>query len=141
MTEYKIVNGIKFAKDVDTSDIDWESPVDPELLEEFKKPAKIRISMMVDEKLLAAIKAHAVASGESRYQTHLHDLLVSLFLDPDTRISPKPRGVFQSIRRLEELADKLGEQHAMTKEILKAVGIKPKAARAQKKKKTVRRRA
>jgi hypothetical protein len=40
--KFKIVNGIRFALDVDTSSLDWDSPADPKLVVALKKKPEVR---------------------------------------------------------------------------------------------------
>ncbi len=81
--KYKMVNGIRFAADVDTSKIDWESPADPKLLAALKRKPKIRITTMLDFDIIEELKRIAAESdGEIGYQTALNSLLRAVLFPP-----------------------------------------------------------
>jgi len=108
--DYKVVNGVRFAKDVDTSDIDWEAPADPELVAELKRPGKIRITTMIDEDVYAALKEQAQKEGDGRYQTYLNQLLRDIFF---TGIGQSPTTPFEFLRSVDWLQSQIDGLQAM----------------------------
>jgi len=105
--DYKVVNGIRFAKDVNTSKVDWDGPTDPELLEELKKPGKMRITTMIDEDVYDALKKAAIAKGDGRYQTYLNQLLRNVLMNP-TGIEAEGRSALAEM--IKELEEQMKEQ-------------------------------
>lgn len=71
----KELDGILFAEDVDISNLDTESEASPDLVEELKKKAKIRITTMIDMDLYQLLKKHSAMNGDGRYQTYLNRML------------------------------------------------------------------
>jgi hypothetical protein len=73
---YKTVKGVQFAKGVDTSGIDWDSPPSPDLVAALRRMPKVRITTMVDLDVLEALKKVAEESTKKvGYQTVLNVLL------------------------------------------------------------------
>lgn len=88
--KFKTVRGIKFAHDVDTSGIDWESPPTPELVAALKRKPKVRITTMVDEDIIDALKRLAAESEEDLgYQTVLNLLLRAVLFPQKAKAKKK----------------------------------------------------
>lgn len=90
--KFKTVRGIRFALDVDTSKLDWDSPVSPEFLAAAKRKPKVRITTMLDYDIIEELKRIAAESkGELGYQTALNAILRAV-LFPPAKPRKKARG-------------------------------------------------
>lgn len=69
--------GIKFSKSVDTTLIDWDSPLSLEMERSLGEPTMVRISLMVEKDLLEELKRAAKSDPVARgkYQVFMKQIL------------------------------------------------------------------
>lgn len=118
----KTVGGIKYAAGVEPA----QSGSDPQIAAMLAKKGKIRVTTMIDEDVLDALKARAADEGHGHYQTTLNAVLRESLM-------PAVRGSIQ-VERLDVLIDERFNEIA--KKLTKMVQQQIAAATKPKKKGT-----